>query len=390
MAGITGRGQGPYDLVVVGGGIAGLTHALTAVEQGLRVLLLERDSATQGASIRNFGMVWPIGQPLGELYQRALSSRNRWQQYSGRAGFWSEACGCLFVAHHADEWNVLQEYHELARSTVPGLELWTPAEIAKQTPAVRAEGLQGGLFSPHEMRVDPRTAIPALTEYLRQQPEADVITAACVIRIEDGKLQTTAGHTYAARRVLVCGGAELSLLYPEILQAAGLKRTKLQMLRTVSQPDSFRIGPHLASGLTLRHYASFAECPSLRQVQSRIAQASPELNRFGIHVMASQTESGQLILGDSHEYADEIEIFNKEEIDSLILRELQAVFAFPTWEIEQRWTGEYAKCLTGPAFRAQPTENVEIITGLGGNGMTLCWSLAEETLHPSPLATPAS
>lgn len=385
MADVSKRGTGPYDLAVVGGGIVGLTHALTAVEQGWRVLLLERDASARGASIRNFGMVWPIGQPLGELYQLALASRDLWQQYSERAGFWSEACGSLFVAHHADEWNVLQEYHELARSSVPGLQLWTPAEIARQTPAVRGEGLQGGLFSPHEMRVDPRAAIPALTQHLRQQPEADVVTGACVIRVEGGTLQTSAGQIYSANRVLVCGGAELSLLYPEILQAAGLKRTKLHMLRTIRQPAGFRMGPHLASGLTLRHYAAFAECPSLEQVQSRIARVSPELDQFGIHVMASQIESGALILGDSHEYDDGIEIFNKEEIDSLILRELRAVLAFPSWEIEQRWTGEYAKCLTGPAFRAQPEENVEIITGLGGNGMTLCWSVAAQTLAPTAM-----
>ncbi|WP_164128136.1 FAD-dependent oxidoreductase, partial [Stenotrophomonas maltophilia] len=44
-----------YDLAIVGAGILGLAHALAAARLGKRVIVLDRDSQANGASIRNFG-----------------------------------------------------------------------------------------------------------------------------------------------------------------------------------------------------------------------------------------------------------------------------------------------------------------------------------------------
>ena len=82
-------------LAVVGAGIVGLAHAWAAARRGWEVLLFDRDRRAQGASIRNFGMVWPIGQPAGELYDAALESRSLWQELVREAGLWSVACGSL-------------------------------------------------------------------------------------------------------------------------------------------------------------------------------------------------------------------------------------------------------------------------------------------------------
>jgi FAD dependent oxidoreductase TIGR03364 len=170
----------------------------------------------------------------------------------------------------------------------------------------------------------------------------------------------------------------LRTLYPNVLQESGLRLCKLQMLKTAAQHEFVPGQPHIASGLTLRHYTSFAGCASLPALRQRIVEQTPELDWFGIHVMASQSPNGEVILGDSHEYGEDITPFDKSEIDELMLRELRKVIQLDDWTISERWHGVYAKHPAKAAFAIQVTDNVHVFTGTGGAGMTMSFGLAEQ------------
>jgi len=119
-------------------------------------------------------------------------------------------------------------------------------------------------------------------------------------------------------------------------------------------------------------------------MRSRIARESPEYDHFGIHTMVSQTTAGELTLGDSHQYGSPVTPFNSDEIDGLILRHLDTYVRVPDGiSLSERWHGVYAKHPRQPYLRLQPAQGVEIITGLGGAGMTLSFGIARETLFPS-------
>src|SRR5579871_4890378 len=108
------------DLAIVGAGIIGLAHAYAAASRGLKVVVFERNPRASGASVRNFGLIWPIGQPHGEMYQLALRSRQLWLEILDRAHlpYWPE--GSIHAVYRDDEVDVAQEFAGLAG----GLGFW--------------------------------------------------------------------------------------------------------------------------------------------------------------------------------------------------------------------------------------------------------------------------
>ncbi|MBS1502534.1 MAG: FAD-dependent oxidoreductase, partial [Bacteroidetes bacterium] len=101
--------------------------------------------------------------------------------------------------------------------------------------------------------------------------------------------------------------------------------------------------------------------------------------QWGIHVMVSQNGSGELTIGDSHEYGLVHDPFDKEFINRMITDYLQTFAIFKDWKLLQSWHGIYPKMTDGRTeLILEPEEGITIINGLGGNGMTLSFGLCEE------------
>jgi FAD dependent oxidoreductase TIGR03364 len=372
------------DVAVVGGGILGLAHAYTLARKGKRVVLFERGMRATGASIRNFGMIWPIGQAAGEMHRLALRSREIWLEVLQAAKLNFRPTGSLHVAHRDDEAEVLREFAEAGPAAGYPCR-WLSAEATlKKSSAIQPTDLKGSLWSDTELTVDPREILLELPKYL-QANGVELRFGSCVRRIELPLVEAVQASgekdAWEAGQAIVCGGDDFETLYPEIFSASGLTRCKLQMMRTGPQPGGWQLGPSLASGLTLRFYKAFAICRSLAALRERIALEKPEYDRWAIHLLVSQTSDGAITLGDSHEYGLHVDIFNKALLDDLILREAAIFLRLPSWPIAERWYGVYALHPERPYFEVEAAPGVRIVTAPGGSGMTLSFGLAERTAN---------
>ena len=81
------------------------------------VVVFERSPQAAGASVRNFGMIWPIGQPAGHMHEMALRSRDLWVEVLQAARLPYFPTGSLHVVYREDEAAVAREFCEVA----PGL-----------------------------------------------------------------------------------------------------------------------------------------------------------------------------------------------------------------------------------------------------------------------------
>jgi FAD dependent oxidoreductase TIGR03364 len=364
-------------VAVIGGGILGLAHAYVMMRRGCRVTLFERCLQASGASIRNFGMIWPVGQPAGEMHSLAMRSREIWIEALTHARLPFLSTGSLHVAYQDDEADVLREFAEIAPSAGYACE-WLDAEkVLQRSNAVHPLGLKGGVWSSTELTVDPRRIVAGMREYLRSMG-VEIQFGTAVRSIDLPVIEAATGR-WNVDAAIVCTGDDFETLYPEILASSDVTRCKLQMMRTAPQPGGWQLGPALAAGLTLRFYKSFQICATLSRLRERIAREKPEYDRWAIHVLASQTADGAITLGDSHEYGSPVDIFDKPEIDELILREAATFLRLPDARIVQRWHGVYSLHKSRPFFEAEPAPGVRILTAPGGSGMTLSFGLAERT-----------
>ena len=373
------------DVAIVGAGIIGLAHAYLAARSGRKVAVFERSPTALGASIRNFGMIWPIGQPAGSLHAMALRSREIWLELLREAGWPFLATGSLHVAYREDEAAVGREFSDKAAGLGYDCAWLSAEQTLARTQAVRSEGLLGALWSPAELTVDPRQIVRSLPKFLAERYAVEFLFNTAVQKVETSRLEA-AEERWEAGLIVVASGDDFQTLFPECFRQNGITRCKLQMMRTVAQPQGWALGPSLAFGLTFKHYPAFEVCGSQEALRDRIARETPELEKFGIHVMVSQNARGELTIGDSHEYGLAVDIFDKPEVNRLILDYARQYLRVPTLEIAESWHGVYAKHSERAYVVASPAEGVRMITVTSGIGMTMCFGIADETLREAAAA----
>ena len=375
-----------YDLIIIGGGILGTFHAYHALHMGLRVALIEQHSQPQGATVKNFGQVVPSGmnatwQRLGRESLKCYKTIQKKFDISVRQN------GTVYFASDQEEMTLLEELAVINKSNDYASQLLTARQCLERYEGLRADYCRGGLFFPEEITVEPRVAVCRILHYLVDVQGLayfpDTLTTDIQPQGERCLVSASNGRKFQADKVLVCNGSEFKTLYPQLFAESNLQAVKIQMLQTVPQPSQ-RFAGSILTGLTIRRYESFAECPSYQAIKAKENAESPA-KKWGVHILFKQATDGSVILGDSHEYADasrtdQLGFDLNEDINRYLLEEAASIFDLQNWQIQRAWYGIYSQCKGAEIFRHSIDHNIHIVTGIGGKGMTGSAGFAQENL----------
>jgi len=323
---------------VVGGGIAGLSHAAAASARGLRVVLLERGAFCADASARNFGLLTQLYDDGGASGRRAARGRELYAGWARAGALPMRATPSLQLAQSPAQQRLLRAFATAATARGLRCELLSAAEARREAPALaRARAgagagtgsIAGALRIEGDALIEPRVLVATLPAFLARAPRRVAegaggaggaaplpVALRCresVVAIEAAgasegagvRLTTSRGESVAAARAVLCAGGDVVSLLPGVFarHAAQLRLCKLQMTRVRLPParEAAAAGgaggaPRAAlplpvtSGLTLRRYPAFpafAPAAFADMMREEAGDAAAErAERLGIHVIA--------------------------------------------------------------------------------------------------------
>jgi FAD dependent oxidoreductase TIGR03364 len=366
-------------VVVVGGGVLGLMHAVAARRRGYQVVHLEREASSRGASLRNFGLIWISGRKPGAELKLALRSRQLWEQIAAEIpGTGFRPHGSLTLAAGDAEFTLIKQAAALPDAALRGYELLDSAAARELNPALRGE-FTGALLGGADAIVEPRSAPAAIRDHLLSRgPGYTWLPGREAIELRAGAVRDHTGAWHSGDLVVLCPGAAHSgIAGPHLASFATppVRRVRLQMLQT--EPFASRLTTSVADGDSLRYYPAY-DLPG----REHLPPQEPAAAAAAAQLLLVQRLDGGLTIGDTHSY-DEPFPFDVDEAAYDHLRgRAQQLLGSQLPPTRLRWAGVYSQVTGDDLYhRSQVEADVVLVTGPGGRGMTCAPAIAEETFQ---------
>ncbi len=363
-------------VTIIGGGILGTAHAVEAIQRGHTVVQLEREAEARGATVRNFGLVWVSGRSTAEL-DAALRSRELWEKLGSEIpGIGFRPAGSITLLRTEAEVEVAREAADRGDAGHRGFTLLHPDRVRALNPALRGNFL-GGLHCALDAAVESRQALPAIREYLSRTGRYTFLPGVEARSVDGVTVRDDHGERHGSDLVVVCTGAAHGGLVRELAGHLPVRRVRLQMMQT--EPLGEPLTTAIADADSFRYYPGFAG-PALEALRRNEPQ-EPVAADEHMQLLCVQRLHGGLTIGDTHEYDEPFAFDVNEQPYAYLVTRVEEFLGRPLPAIRQRWAGVYSQC-TDPhqlVCRTSPEDNVWVVTGPGGRGMTLGPAIAEQT-----------
>lgn len=233
------------DVVVIGGGIIGVSTALELAERGVSVLLCEKGQIGAEQSSRNWGWVRLGFRDPREIPLMAEAIR-LWEgldERLGRSTGYTQS-GILFGASGKRSLTELERWAEHVAGLQVGERVLTEDTLSEVFPGLRTS-FSGGLLMPGDGRAEPQLVAPAIAEGARDRG-ASILTS-CAVRSVDVQGGQVAGVVTERGRVtcdqVVLAGGAWSRLFAG---NTGIELPQLKVLNTVMRTSPIKDGPEVA------------------------------------------------------------------------------------------------------------------------------------------------
>ena len=234
------------DVVIVGGGIIGVSAALFLAEKGVSVALCEKGHIAGEQSSRNWGWCRKMGRDPREL-PLIIESLQLWQGMNERVeaetGF--RRPGIMYLAENAAELGQLESWLDHARQYQLDTRLLTRTEAVELMPGLTGDWA-GGLFTASDGKAEPQRAAPAIAEAARRKGAA--IVTRCAVRGIETSGGRVAGVVTEKGRILcasvVLAGGAWSRLFCGNL---GIELPQLKVLASVMRTEPLSGGPEISA-----------------------------------------------------------------------------------------------------------------------------------------------
>jgi glycine/D-amino acid oxidase-like deaminating enzyme len=150
------------DVVVIGGGIVGVSAALFLARRGISTLVCEKGRLAGEQSGRNWGWVRQQGRSPIEL-PLMMESLRHWQDFAGELGedLGFTQRGCLYLADTARDLEALGHWLPTAREFGLDTRLLTSRELSNVLES-GADRWAGAIYTPSDGRAEPSRAVPGI------------------------------------------------------------------------------------------------------------------------------------------------------------------------------------------------------------------------------------
>jgi len=368
-------------VVIVGGGVLGMMHAVQARNRGIDVVHLEREAGPRGASVRNFGLIWVSGRAAGPELALAQRARTLWEELGSlvpAAGFRPHYS--LTLATDDAELALVKEAAELPDAAERGFEALDQAGAVAINPALRGE-FAGALLCRRDAIVEPRVVPGGFRDYLiASQPATpggyEWLPGREAVEVAPHAVRDHTGSWHRGDLVLLCtGAAHTGIAGPHLTgyERPPVRRVRLQMLQT--EPFGGRLTTSVADGDSFRYYPAY-DLPG----RSRLAPQTPVAAASAAQLLMVQRLDGSLTIGDTHSYAEPFDFDLDEAPYDHLRSRAELLLGTRLPPAARRWAGVYSQA-TGPELyhRSLVAPGVMLVTGPGGRGMTCSPAIAEET-----------